>query len=1155
VPNPDGGSVTAPPIVYPVGQTVSQAFSVGPYGSAAPVKSGAASFGISAIQYGKNSSYFVPNSNAGPGPAPPPPPPSGAPNKPPFGLGLAAPATQTAIPVIFDTAGIVGTPTLIYEVAYALPPNGTPIRVPATPVFGQNTSTTLYTAVLDNLLASTTYEIFASVRNGFGGAVSPAIRLSTLGGSVAPSGSLSAPVLSPAGTTNSQITMQFNSINVTGNPAPTYYMYWGLGPNQFDSSVSAILVPGTSNTYQALVTGLTSGVNYYFMAYATNGVSPDLLSPQVGPFQTGNNNSPSKAPPTPVAGTITPTSIALTVDISGITGTPTPTYSLNYGSAFPLTNNFAMTVSGTTASATVTNLTPNTAYYFVCVAANGVPINKESNPTAAIWTQTGASAAPKAPPGAFQVNQDLTIPPTNTVISLKVFGISKVTGAPNPIYNLYYNTVTSPATVASSTKIPVTVPTPITTAPIQLAVPGLNAGTKYYFQVVATNGVSPDLVSGTISASTTGTPSPTNTPPSAPPSGLYTGGYTSTTIGGEFDTALITGNPTPAYFLGFSSVAGGPYTYVPTISYGGNSIFDGTATGLTPNTTYYFVAKASNGVAPEQISPEVTGKTQALPPPTSLGTNLVIPFLIQGPRYGSTPGAWTAIDYYVNVGAVGAVYEVGGTAASGQQIFASMYAGTVGDAGNFFPGQSPPTPYAGSCLADVPNAALGGVDGQLNPLPNYSDTYLAAVSSQIPSSGNLLMSWGGYYADVFGLFGPAVPSGYPAAKQPTSQEVVQSMCNTYLGVSVSPNPLNWKNINANNNSSWALNWIFNGVVLDFENIGNGNPINQYPSAQPQTAPTSAQLLADPIGHLYIEAIGNIPGYFWAVSQTIFIGNAPASLSIVQDLGMTNVSLCNNALGTWFPFQTATVAPTEGAYNTNESLALNHPTQLSYMDDIFVQFYNESQDYYPGGQYFANLLACWGFVALKAQSLQRKLTKINLGLSKGNIIPGGGANGVNVNNPAVAAAQGPTPPLDGQTGPPYTYWYPQYATASPPNNTTNDAYQKWPNTGPTQDAYNVAAAINEANMILRTAFNNQALVASDWMSGMGFWAAEGATTMAQRVYTASDPASPASLMPTDSPLPAQFVYCWADASYPAPNPNWLVDSGGSTTFNVPIKNLL
>jgi hypothetical protein len=208
--------------------------------------------------------------------------------------------------------------------------------------------------------------------------------------------------------------------------------------------------------------------------------------------------------------------------------------------------------------------------------------------------------------------------------------------------------------------------------------------------------------------------------------------------------------------------------------------------------------------------------------------------------------------------------------------------------------------------------------------------------------------------------------------------------------------------------------------------------------------------------------------------------------------------------------------------------------MSYFDDVFVQFYNADPDFYLGGSKFANLLAQWGYVALLALAYNRKKTTINIGLARGNIIAGG--------SPAIASAQGPTPELPGQGAPPYEYFYPQYATSSPPNATT--ATQNalfWPNTGPTLDPVSLAEAITAANNIIRRGTGNNTLIPSDWCSGTGFWAGGNATYMAKAVYTEGNPASPGAI------LPHTQTYCWSDASYPSPDPEW--------KYNTPITSTL
>jgi hypothetical protein len=1129
VPNPDVGAIVGSPISYPVGQVTSQAMSVGPYGSATPVTSGRSAYNISALQYAKNSSYFV-SAGAGAGPGP-----GQAPNKAPFNLSLIAPVTTSIIPVVFDTAGIVGAPALIYQVFYqqVSPPSQFWNSAPAFRIINPNTPTTLYTASIAGLAQSTIYKFYASVKNGFGEQLSPITTFTTAGGTTPPSGSLSTPVNTGA-TLNSQITVQFSPTGVTGNPVPAYYIYWGLSPTTVTNQVLASLVPGTTSQYRGTATGLTVSTDYYFIAEADNGNAPPLKSSVAGPFQTGGSNSPSKGPPAPVvSGVPTATTISVTVDVTGITGTPTPTYTLLYGTTTACTQTFGpMSVAANTASATVTGLTPNTTYYFKANASNGVPTDKGGIVSAGISTATdGTPTAPSAVPGKrpLDILRNFTIPITDTTIDLTTSIVGIKPGNPLAQYKFMYGTLPVPVNDPNAISVPITA-TSTTQAFALPKVTGLNPNTKYYFQGVAFNGVSPDYTCLTINSySTTG--SGGNTPPSDPPTiPALSGSPTATTITMTFDTSGISGSPTMAYSLGFSTTEGGTYTYVPALLKTG-TLYIGTVTDLTPNSTYYLKSKVSNTFPPDQISAaSVPILTAPVPPTPLLQTNVVTPFLLQGPRFGSTPGAWTAIDYYINVGAVGATYEVGGTTATGQQVFASMYAGTVGDAGNVT-GASPPCQYAGACVADQPFAALGGTGDT-----DYSSAYLGAVQSNMGSSGRVLACWGGFYADILGLFGPYKPAGYPGTAQPTSKEVVRSFLYNYCGVTAATNPLNWVRTNSSGNSGYTF--YYDGLILDFENVGNGNPLNSFPYAQPATPPSSQDLIHEPQYPPYIQALADIPATYYEISPTLFLGNAPVSLSIVLDQGMTNICAANTALGTWFPFQTATVEPTAGAYNTSLSAALNHPSQLCYMDDIFVQFYNEAADYYLGGQYFTNLLACWGYVALEAQKLGKKKTKINLGLAKGNIIPGGSA-------PFKASAQGPTPPVNGQSGPPYTYWYPQYCTASPPNNTSNATYDTWPDTGPTKDPLSMAAAITDANTILRTAQNNQNLQPSDWVSGTGFWAGPAATTMAQSVYTAGNASSPGDV------LPASQVYCWSDAYYPAPDPGWKTGS----TFAVPIVNNL
>lgn len=815
----------------------------------------------------------------------------------------------------------------------------------------------------------------------------------------------------------------------------------------------------------------------------------------------GSGGSPPSGPPSvPNFLTSTPTSISVFFSVIGITGTAPIVYSVAYAQAGGFFNNSVVAVqfSGNIYFATLANLSPGSSYQCKAVASNSAG-TKISSISSVFTTPGGSPIAPSGPPSNPVVAPG-TPPSTSLVVSFNVAGI---TGTPSPTYSLLYGPSSPPLLTAVLVN-----DGSIYTSTIS----GLTPSTPYYFQAVATNSQgsqSSAIVSGSTSASPV-------TPPSGPPTvPIVFGSPTANSITVRFDIAGITGNPTPTYSgLYGSSIT--PTIPVPAVLVSG-TLYSITVSGLLPSTTYYFKSLASNGTTIASVSSAGIATASATPLPT-LKTNVVLPFLLQGPRFGST-APWAGLDYYLATPATGAVYNINGTTASGQQLFGSMYAGTVGAPGNLSGDPGNIVPYAGSCTADQVFSFNFGTT---------SDAYLQGVQNTMGSNGRILACWGGFYADILGLFGPYSPSGYPGT-QPTAQQVVQSFLYNYCGItSGNTNPLNWLRQNTTNTSSY--NFYFNGLILDFENVGAGNPLNSFPYAS-TTPPAFPANATNPIYAPYLTALGNIPAQFYAIAPTLFFGNAPVSLSLLADVGTTNICASNSALNTWYAFPTATVAPTVASYNSAPSLALNHPEQLSYMDDVFVQFYNESQPYYPGGQYFPNVLACWGYVALEAQNLGRKKTTINLGLAKGNIIPGGSA-------PWKASAQGPTPQLNGQAGPPYTYWYPQYATSEPPNNTSvANNPDAWPNTSPVLDPQNVANAILTANNILKSMTGNNNLLVSDWLSGMGFWAGGDATLMCKSIYDKNNSLSPANSGGT-AILPHTQTYCWSDASYPAPNPLWV-----------------
>jgi hypothetical protein len=492
------------------------------------------------------------------------------------------------------------------------------------------------------------------------------------------------------------------------------------------------------------------------------------------------------------------------------------------------------------------------------------------------------------------------------------------------------------------------------------------------------------------------------------------------------------------------------------------------------------------------------------PPAPALTTYCVTTFLVNSPIY-NTPYT-TALNYVLNCDAVGGSLNGDGTV-TGNQTFGSYYAKTAGTIPSTF---SPPGPWDGKVINDF--------NSTNNTLASY--TYLHGLQT---AGAKVLVSMGGYYADVRGLWATpfySVPS-YPGGTQPSVQSVTRSLLSTFFGITgfSNPNPCNWSN------AEWS-GMVFDGLNLDFENIGyGGNPniSNTYPPT-PTTEPTFP---ADAGDNQYASYAGDLVAMIntiYNLAPSLIVTQAPLSLAINADglnfQGGRNIAI-STALNTYFPFPSSTVAPTTANFSTNAtSYAYTHPNQLCLFDDIFVQFYNATADYYPGGQYFVNILAQWGFVVLKAQQLGKKKTKINIGLAKGTI-QGSTAN------PSIPSSQGPTAPLS-PASPPYTYWYPQWKSSSPPNpNATSPAGFTFPNIGITQDDTNLNTALASANYLLTQSGlpNASSIKISDWCSGGGFWAGGNATYACKDIFR-------------DVPnLPQQITYSWSDAQYPASNPQW------------------
>jgi len=839
--------------------TNSKASRVGRDGESSIISAGTAGYGISAVQYAKDSSYFFGNADT---------PPVVRPTGPPGLPSLAAPPTEDTIPIIFDTAGIGGTQPLIYTLLYGTTPmpGGDWTTLPTLPVIGS----TRRVANATGLEKGTLYYFGSRVRNTAGGVTSQIVSFSTAGDPVAPNKSPTVPTFVSA--TNSSITVQFDVSGVTGNPVPNYRCASTDGTSP-PTTVDATLVSGT--IYQATVSGLTPATDYFFTSIATNANGTQTSQPS-NPFQCGQSNSPSGPPTAPVLnGTATPTSIPVSVDITGITGTPAVSYKLYYGTANVGTLFGDMTISGNSATATVTGLQPSTNYYFKAVATNGVPTDKASAISAPIST---SGATPVAPSGnAAQFTPTIASGPTDTTINLNV-NSSSITGIPAPALAVLVSLLPDPTTDPNAIKFG------FSTSPI--AITNLNPNTPYYFVAKADNNNAPPFYSNVLSSKTL--PPGGNVPPSGPPTVPIVStaqAPTDSTITVTIDTTGITGSPSVAYSIGFSDTSGGTYTFIPA-TFVGATIFTATAAGLTPSTPYFFKSKASNGVAPDQIS-AVSAPISTIATPTNAIINqLLVTFLIKG-----TDGTW--------------------------QINTSGNAGY----GTFF--------LTGTNAGKIISGAGSG-------LPNQADSITYLLNAKLIPDTKLLVSMGG-------------ATGNLSQMMPTAQaarDLVNTIWNSLFGAA-SPNTLNWSN------AAWGggpTPLFFDGLDLDWENGIDGA-----------------------ISYAFVDQWAqNVTTYGGTVGKK-YLNMAPQSPNTWVNPGFNNSSSpwTNNLLNIPFTSSTAALSTIATGFLTSQALAA--PEQLKHFDVVFIQCYNQVNQYLtspPGSTtynpVFTTQLAQWAYLVMKAR---------------------------------------------------------------------------------------------------------------------------------------------------------------------------------------------
>jgi autotransporter-associated beta strand protein len=264
-------------------------------------------------------------------------------------------------------------------------------------------------------------------------------------------------------------------------------------------------------------------------------------------------------------------------------------------------NNYATVASGIVGP--VCGSGPTNATYLDTTASNGVTYYyavQSANPTGASASSPasngiapnagGPSSAPTAPTG-------LTVSATNGAVVLSWAASSGAN-----YYTVLRSTLvdkipiwTASPTLTSTSTILSTITLSNTVTGLSYVDKAVTNGTKYAYSVMATNAAGPSGTSGTIVAKPV--------PASAP------GAPTNVSVVPSSGQVTINWPAVPGavgYIIQESTKAGGPYTYVTTVS----DLTD-TITGLTNNTTYYFVISAENA---NGVSPNSTQSIAVMPP-------------------------------------------------------------------------------------------------------------------------------------------------------------------------------------------------------------------------------------------------------------------------------------------------------------------------------------------------------------------------------------------------------------------------------------------------------------------------------------------------------------------------------------------------------------
>jgi len=526
---------------------------------------------------------------------------------PPVFAGVAsATAEGTAVLLTWSAASdSVDSPQyIVYDIFFATTPGAQDFSHPSYTAAGGATSFTV-----TNLAVSTAYYFVVRARDTSG---NEDTNTAQLGATTGPAAVVSPPTFAGAtsatATSDSSIALSWTAATDTSTPPAdiAYDIYEAVasGAEEYASGPE-FTSPLGATTFT--VTGLQPLETAYFVVRARDlDGNEDTNTVQVSAKTLSDVSPPSFGGLTSAVAT-DPESVLLSWSPASDLATPytSMTYRIYAGtsSGGESTTPIATSVAGAT-SLTVTGLTPLTQYWFYARAVDAAglvdttpaPVQVTATPPADIPSFNGASTIASTSPTSITVGWSAAGDPVASEVSTMVY--------------LVYVSTTLGAELSAT---PIDVAAPATNATIT----GLTPATRYYVIVRAKNTAgTTDTNSNELSQLTQ-----TDTTPPTFAGAAGIGAATSTTMTVTWSAASDPITPTQdiEYLVCMTLVNGDCDGTSFTATYNVTGQLSYTATGLTQNTTYYFVVRAQNQYSLDDgNSVQVSGVTvqTVFPPPT-----------------------------------------------------------------------------------------------------------------------------------------------------------------------------------------------------------------------------------------------------------------------------------------------------------------------------------------------------------------------------------------------------------------------------------------------------------------------------------------------------------------------------------------------------------